>query len=281
MRFRSTAVLLAAALFFSPTLSAATWFKSVAAAKAEAKKKNQIIFVDLFAEWCGWCHRMEREVFPAEAFQKATKDKVLLRVDTEDRGEGTKLAREYEVTKLPTFLMISADGLLVGIIYGYAPAEQFAKRIGEVEGKYKTFLKEVAAEPTFRSDHKRRLSVAVDYISRRGYAQAEPRLTALIKEKGVPADVWGRAHYFLALTQYTTKRLPESMSTLKSLFAKQSSGEGVERGRLLLGQIYYDQGNYNAALTELKNFKKNYPSSAMISTVDTLIPMVENAVARR
>jgi thioredoxin-related protein len=279
-RFRITAAMLAAALLVSPVLSAATWHRTIAPAKAEAAKKNRIIFVDLFAEWCGWCHRMEREVFPTEAFQNATKGMVLLRVDTEDRGEGTKLARDYEVTKLPTFLMIDRDGLLVGIIFGFAPANEFVKRIADVETNYNAFRKEVAAEPGFRADHKRRLQLSIDYLSRRGYKQSEPRFRALATEKGVPADVSAKASYYLALNLYAQRRLADSVVVLNGLFAQQSKGESIERGRLLLGQIYYDQGNYKAALAELRNFKKSFPSSSLNASVDSLIPMVENAVRR-
>jgi len=49
------------------------WIRSLPDAQKKAKAANQLIFVDLFADWCGWCHRMEQEVFPSQAFQNATK----------------------------------------------------------------------------------------------------------------------------------------------------------------------------------------------------------------
>jgi thioredoxin-related protein len=279
-RTKLLALALAVVLLPASSLSASTWHKSIAPAQAEAKKKNQIIFVDLFADWCGWCHRMEREVFPTEAFRNATKDMVLLRVDTEDRGEGTKLSRDYGITKLPTFLLLDPDGLLVGVIYGYAQAEQFAKRIGEVRSKFKLFQAEVAAEPSFRTDYKRRLSLAVDFMSRNGHKQAESRLRVLAAEKNVPKDVLDSVQYHLALNLYLQRKLDDSATSLKALLTRQPQGEPLERGHLLLGQIYYEQGNYAAALTELRNFKKTFPSSTLMPNVDSLLPIVENAVAR-
>ena len=72
-------------------LAGEKFLKSLDEAQKEAKAKQQLIFVDMFAQWCGWCHRMEQEVFPSEAFQKATDKMVLLRLNTEDGKEGTKI----------------------------------------------------------------------------------------------------------------------------------------------------------------------------------------------
>src|SRR5688572_31047069 len=98
----------------TPAFAGAGWHKNVAAAQKVAKEKNQLILVDMFAEWCGWCHRFEREVFPSEAFQKATGDIVLLRLDTEDGKEGTQMARKYGVTSLPTFVLLTPDMTMAG-----------------------------------------------------------------------------------------------------------------------------------------------------------------------
>ena len=266
-------------IVLTTSAEAGGWHKSIAAAQAEAKKKNQLIFVDLFAQWCGWCHRMEREVFPAEPFQKATAQMVLLRVDTEDRGEGSRLAREYQIRSLPTFLLITPDGMLAGMIYGYAPADQLAQRLAEVKGKYDSFLKEVKSEPAFAKDYKRRLALAIDFIGRRGYAHADTRLASLVKQapKGIADD----AAYHLALSQYAQLKHADSVKTLQQLFARKPQGEPLERGRFLLGQVYFDQGNYKAAASELRQFKKSYPKSALMPNVDALLPQAERAAAMR
>src|ERR1700694_1839053 len=91
---KRSALLAVVALLLVQQASAGTWLTSLNAAQKSAKARKQLIFVDLWADWCGWCHKMEQEVFPSEAFQKATKDKVLLRLNTEDGSEGTKLAQQ-------------------------------------------------------------------------------------------------------------------------------------------------------------------------------------------
>ena len=126
---KKLAIVAALALAVSSTASASPWIKSFAQAQQKAKTKNQHIFVDLFADWCGWCHRFEQDVIPSQAFQQATDDMVLLRLNTEDQGDGTSFARRYSVTSLPTFLILDKDAIIVGIIRGYQVPADFANSI--------------------------------------------------------------------------------------------------------------------------------------------------------
>src|SRR5215213_5639961 len=136
----------------TPAFAGGTWHKSVAAAQKVAKEKNQLILVDMFAQWCGWCHRFEREVFPSETFQKATDDIVLLRLDTEDRSEGTQYAQKYGVTQLPTFLLLAPDLSLAGVIRGYAPPREFVQSLQSTRGEYGEFVKKVKNEASMAKD---------------------------------------------------------------------------------------------------------------------------------
>ena len=111
--FLATLILLIAIPSFAAPVP---WIKSLATAQRVAKEKKQMIFVDLFAQWCGWCHRWEADVYPTDVFQKATSNMVLLRLDTEDGSDGTKFAQRYEVTSLPTFLILNFDMTVVGAI---------------------------------------------------------------------------------------------------------------------------------------------------------------------
>jgi len=54
--------------FSDPDLSAPTW-KSFEEASEEAKAEEQVLMVDVYADWCGWCRRLEREVYADEEVQ--------------------------------------------------------------------------------------------------------------------------------------------------------------------------------------------------------------------
>ena len=255
------------------------WHKTVAAAQKAAKEKNQFILVDMYAEWCGWCHRFEREVFPSEAFQKATEDIVLLRLDTEDRKEGSEFQRKYGVTSLPTFLLLTSDLSLAGSIRGYAPAPQFVQMLAETKTKHAAFEKRVKNEGAIAKDYPARLELAKEFIARNSNAQGEARLKALTTEKGVPGSIRDEAFYQLAFTYATQNRFDDAQKTIQGLTAVSKLGDAVERAKLLSGQIYVAQGKLSDAVNALRSFKKTHPNSPHVHTVDAVLPDIERRLS--
>lgn len=269
----------AMALLLTTQASAAAWIKSIAAAQKKAKEKNQLILVDLFAQWCGWCHRFEAEIVPSMVFQNATDDMVLLRLDTEDRGEGTKFARQYNISSLPTFLVLNQDLTIAGVIRGYAPPNDFVRMLKDTRDKYVDFQKRVKAETSIAKDYQKRLDLAREFTTRQAFAQAEPRLKKLTMESGVPAAIRDQAYYDLAVSYTLQKKYSEGLKTVMKLASMSKTGEPVERARLLAGQIYFEQGNYLGAANELRAFKVAYPNSPLVRNVDAVLPDIERRLA--
>ena len=258
-----------------------TWLKSVAAAEKQAKQRNELIFVDLFADWCGWCHKMEQEVFPSEAFQKATANKVLLRLNTEDAADGSKIAQQFGVTTLPTFLLLTPEGTIAGMIRGYWPANEFVKNLVDTEAQYKEFQKRVADEKSISKDYAKRLDLARDFRSRYALTESETRFKKLIAESGVPIRFRDEAYYELAMTQVMAKKYDESLKTIRKFSSVQSVGEPYEKSRLLAGDIYVQQGNFQSAVNEFRAFKTNFPKSPFVQNVDVVLPQLEQHIKRQ
>lgn len=269
------------AVMVSQQMIGATWNKTLAAAQTEAKKKNALIFIDLFADWCGWCHRMEKEVFPSEKFQQATKDMVLLRLNTEDRAEGSKFAREFEIRSLPTFLVVTPDLTVAGVIMGYAPAPDFVQKLATTRNEYTEFQKRLNSEASYAKDYQKRLDLTKELIGRRSFAEAEKRLKKLSADSGAPQSIRDAATYNMALAMTSQKKYDAAIPVLNKLLSRVSKGEPAEMGRILLGQIYYEQGNFSAALRELNKFKTSFPGSPMIANVNSILPQVEQQAKKK
>lgn len=263
---------LIAAMTVALSAEAGVWHKKVATAQAEAQKKNQLIFVDLFAEWCGWCHRMEREVFPSEAFQKATSKMVLLRLDTEDRGEGSKWAQDYGVRSLPTFVILAPDMTVAAIINGYAPATEFVKKMDHVIAQYGEYKKTLAAAHTQPAE--KQVELYRELVGRHAFADAEKRLTKLVSGK-IAAQLRGEASYWLALAQASQKKYAAAVKTIDTAVKQKPTGKPLEQLAFLKAQIYAEQNQVKQALAELNSFQAAYPKSELILPVRRLAQQLE------
>jgi thiol:disulfide interchange protein len=96
-----------------------------------ARTEKKLVFVDLTASWCGWCTKMDEDVFPDARVKEALGAFVPIRVDTDTAG-GRALANQHGVRGLPAFLVVDADGALVGRFDGYLPATSFLARLARV-----------------------------------------------------------------------------------------------------------------------------------------------------
>ncbi|HEY4639836.1 MAG TPA: thioredoxin fold domain-containing protein [Thermoanaerobaculia bacterium] len=269
------ALLAAVALLFVQQASASPWLKDIASAQKIAKEKNQLIFVDLFADWCGWCHRFEQEVIPSQSFQNATEKMVLLRLNTEDGKDGSKFARDFSVNSLPTFLVLNKDLMIAGIIKGYAPAKEFAASLGDAEVKYNDFMKRANDEASISKDYAKRLALAKEFESRAAYGQSEARLKKLVAEPGIPTTVRDDSYFELALTQILQKKFADAKATIAKFATLQNKGDAFERTRLLIGDIYVQTGNVPGAIEEYKAFRAKYPNSVYVPNIDRMIPQLE------
>ena len=116
------------------------WHSDLETALAEAREHDRYILVDLFADWCGWCHRLEKEVFSDPAFRRYARDFTLLRVDTEDGATGSWLQLRYGAESLPTTLVLDSDMVRVGKIQGFAPMPDFVGHIQDQVNGYLAIL---------------------------------------------------------------------------------------------------------------------------------------------
>jgi len=89
------------------------------AIKVAAEKKQPVLVDFTGSDWCGWCIRLDNEVFSQEAFLAYAKDNlVLLKLDfpnrkklpKEEAARNQALAEKFGVQGFPTIVLLGADG---------------------------------------------------------------------------------------------------------------------------------------------------------------------------
>jgi len=102
----------------------AGWLTDFEEAKKQAAEKSLPILADFSgSDWCGWCIKLDNEVFSQSAFKDyAAKNLILFLADfpnskpqtAEVKAQNQALSQQYGVRGFPTVLLLDADGNVLG-----------------------------------------------------------------------------------------------------------------------------------------------------------------------
>ncbi|MBV9657974.1 MAG: thioredoxin family protein [Verrucomicrobia bacterium] len=133
-----TALAAVLALFVAVTVAPKTaraaedssWTTDYQNALQTAKNEKKMVLLDFTgSDWCGWCMKLDKEVFSTPEFKDfAAKNLVLVKVDfprsvqqtAAVKAQNQKLAQQYKIEGYPTIIVLNADGKPVGEL-GYEP----------------------------------------------------------------------------------------------------------------------------------------------------------------
>ena len=110
-------------LFGFSALAGEGWLTDFNKAKKEAAEKKLPILVDFSgSDWCGWCTKLNKEVFSQKEFKVFAKDNVVLfkadfprakKLSAEVKAQNKQLQQAYSIKGFPTVLLLDAGGKVI------------------------------------------------------------------------------------------------------------------------------------------------------------------------
>ena len=151
--FRFRIVLLALVVTFAATRAGAgspegdelAW-KSFAAARTDAMESKRKVVVDVWTSWCGWCKKMDRDVYAnAEVRAYLEAHFEIAKLDAEsatkqkiDDGEysGRDIAKSMGVSSYPSTVFFTDTGEMITAVPGYMDARTFLRVLEYIHGEH-------------------------------------------------------------------------------------------------------------------------------------------------
>ena len=118
--------LLLSVLCFSASsgFAAAGWEDDYEKAVAKAKAEKKMVLLDFTgSDWCGWCIKLDKEVFSQKEFKDYAKENLVLveldfpqgkKLSKKLKEQNEKLKNEHSVKGFPTIIVLNSEGTKVG-----------------------------------------------------------------------------------------------------------------------------------------------------------------------
>jgi thiol:disulfide interchange protein len=132
----SIRILAVLAMAHSAWADPVNWERDFDQALQKAKAGKKLVMVDIYTDWCGWCKKLDRDVYTNEQVEKKlARDFVSVKINPEKEAGNAQLARQFGTRGFPHIVFADADGKKVAEIRGYIAADAFLKQLEQLTVK--------------------------------------------------------------------------------------------------------------------------------------------------
>lgn len=270
------------------------WTHDFEAAKKQAADENKSLLIDFTgSDWCGWCIKLNEEVFQHDPFKEGVKDKFVLveldypkdksKLSEETQKQNAELQTKYAIQGFPTILLADATGApFARTGYQKGGPESYVKHLDELlsvrtkrdeafataekaEGVDKAkalvaALKEMNLEDAVVSSF---YGNVVDDI-KKADPEDETGFVKAIEEKG------RFAAFEAELNGFAQKKDHDGALAFVDKTLKEGGFEGEQKQQVALirGMIHVQQGAFDEALKAFDEAQAIAPDSEMAGQID-------------
>lgn len=240
------------------------WEKKFDEAIRIAKRSGKPLVVDFWAEWCGWCHRLEKTTYADPAVIRRAQEFVAVRVNTEGSRRELEVSAKYGVRSLPTILFLSPQGRQLFRLNGYQGPGQFPRTLDaarQVAGRVIAWETALEADPY---DTAALLGLGRHLYEQESFEEAQGLLRKAIDHDS-EANVNDRreARMLLAILAHVSRDFGEAERLVKEALSLGPDPDEQPRLLFVLGRTYVSAGRQEEGVATFEVIVRQFPQSPM------------------
>lgn len=240
------------------------WERNFEEAIKKAKAQRKPVMIDFWAEWCGWCHRLDQTTYVDPDVVRLAESFVTVKVDTEGGPKEMAVVLRYDVSSLPTIAFVSPSGRQILRLNGFQGPGQFPQTLATAKDMAGRVMAWEAALDKSPSDAAALAGLGVHLFEQEFYDESRRLLSQAVQvDGGLPVTDRKRIRVLLGLMRHYDRNYPEAEALLKDALALRPAGEYDAKVLYVLGKTYLSWGRRQDARAALQRVLDDHPGSPM------------------
>ena len=273
------ALLVALALGAAPApKESIRWEHRLEDALKKAKATGKPVLIDFWAEWCGWCHRLDSTTYADPAVVKLiTSDFVALKIDTEAGKRSTEIAYKYGVQSLPTIAFVSPSGRPIDRVNGFQGPGPFPRTLEAARAKAAKVIAWESALDKDPQDAAALFQLGMHMFQQDSYEESRELLRrAADSDARRPVADRKQARMLIAIIDRYDNHLDRAEAMLKEGLALEPATEFDPKMLYILGRVYASWNKSAEARIALNRVLSDFPSSPVTGKARELLTSLEH-----
>lgn len=240
-----------------PVPTGITWTRAYDLALADAQAHHRPILLDMYTDWCEWCHALDDTTYVDPTFIQFSKGFTMSRINAE---VDTVTAARYHVQNYPTVLILNEKGEEIERVVGYSRAPGFIAQIKDYLAGKNTLASVLAQEPAHADDPAFVYKLA-DRLADYGRVQESMQrfLKFVAMDPKNQAGYTDDAYYRMARMARKQKDFAADRKYAQTILDKYPDSDMMRPAFLEVGQSYSKAGQLEKARGIFLDYAKRFP----------------------